>query len=449
MLGRAILVTGVALFDFGRHVRRLLGGWARAARPALALAVVCTFLTGLGVAVAPAEPPAPAPSAAPDPREQAVHDLLTRRAEALLDRDEGAFTADLDPGADPTFVRKQRELFRNLAAVPLAEWEYRLEGETNLAGITAPPADAVWAPDVRLHYRLRGVDVVPSSQPMAYLFTRRGDRWYLNSDTALEPLGKRTWRGPWDFGPCHVLTGTGGFVLSHPGGEPLAARVLAELDTAVDTVTQVWGPAWSRQVAVLVPANVEEMRALVGPGFADGSIAGVAVADRVDSGTHTAQGQRVVLNPTGASVLSPLALRVLLRHEITHVAARGETVDGAPMWLLEGFADYVGYRGSDVPPRKAAPALAAQLQRELPTALPADADFRGPGMELAYQQSWSLNLYLAQRLGEPGLVTLHRKIAGAGRVSPERLDALVLETTGEDLAALLGGWRQFLRATFP
>ncbi|MEJ2859360.1 MULTISPECIES: hypothetical protein [unclassified Saccharothrix] len=422
----------------------------RRLRVLLALAVACTFLTGLGVAVTPAEPSASPPAAVvADPREQAVQDLLERRAKAVVERDEGAFTADLDPAADPAFVRGQRELFRNLAAVPLAEWEYRLEGETNLAGITPPAADAVWAPDVRLVYRLRGVDVVPSTQPMAYLFTRRGDRWYLNSDTALEPLGKRTWRGPWDFGPCHVLTGTGGFVLSHPGGEPLAARVLAELDTAVDTVTRVWGPAWSRQVAVLIPAGVEELRALVGPGFADGSIAGVAVADRVDAETRTAQGQRVVLNPAGASVLSPLALRVLLRHEITHVAARGETVDGAPMWLLEGFADYVGYRGSDVPPRKAAPALAAQLQRELPTALPADADFRGPGMELAYQQSWSLNLYLAQRLGEPGLVDLHRKIAGAGRVSPERLDALVLEATGEDVAGLVRGWQHFLRAAFP
>ncbi|MFI9818470.1 hypothetical protein [Saccharothrix variisporea] len=429
---------------------RLLGGWARAGRLALTLVVACTFLTGLGLAVTPAEPTAPSPTAvAADPREQGVHDLLARRAKALLERDERAFTADLDPDADPAFVRRQRELFRNLAAVPLAEWEYRLEGETNLAGITPPAADAVWAPDVRLVYRLRGVDVVPSTQTMAYLFTKRGDRWYLNSDTALEPLGRRTWRGPWDFGPCHVLTGTGGFVLSHPGGEPLAARVLAELDAAVDTVTQVWGPAWSRQVAVLIPTNADEMRALVGPGFADGSIAGVAVADRVDVETHTAQGQRVVLNPTGASVLSPLALRVLLRHEITHVAARGETVDGAPMWLLEGFADYVGYRGSDVPPRKAAPALAAQLQRELPAALPSDADFRGPGMELAYQQSWSVNLYLAQRLGEPGLVSLHRRIAGAGRVSPERLDALVLETTGEDLAGLVRGWQQFLRAAFP
>jgi hypothetical protein len=417
-------------------------------RVLLAVAVALTFLAGLTLAVTPAAPSAPRAVADPS-REQAVRDLLDRRARAVLERDETAFTADLDPRADAAFRQRQRELFRNLAAVPLGEWGYRLEGETNLAPLTLPAADEAWAPDVRLDYRLRGVDVAPSDQAMAYLFTRRGDRWYLNSDTALEPVGKRTWRGPWDFGPCHVHTGTGGFVLSHPGGEALAARVLAELDGAVAAVTEVWGEAWSRQVAVVIPGGADEMRALVGPGFADGSIAGVAVAERVDAETHTARGQRVVLNPDSASVLSPLSLRVLLRHEITHVAARGETVDGAPMWLLEGFADYVGYRGSEVPPRKAAPALAAQVRSRLPDRLPSDEDFRGAGMELAYQQSWSLNLHLARELGEPGLVELYRRIARAGRVDESGMDVLVLETTGEDVAALVRGWREFLREAFP
>ncbi|WP_053718757.1 hypothetical protein [Saccharothrix sp. NRRL B-16348] len=416
----------------------------------LAALVAVTFLAGLVTAVAPATPSAPPASAdtAATSRADAVRALLDRRARAVLDRDETAFTADLDPHADAGFRQRQRDLFRNLAAVPLAEWEYgRVDpAGADLSGLDLPAADEVWAPDVRLSYRLGGVDVEPSSQGMAYLFTRRDGRWYLNSDTALEPLGKRTWRGPWDFGPSHVLTGTGGFVLSHPGGEVLAARVLAELDGAVTAVTEVWGQAWARQVAVLIPASPAEMVALVGPGFATGAIAGVAVADRVDPDTHTARGQRVVLNPDSAGALSPLALRVLLRHEITHIAARGETVDGAPMWVLEGFADYVGYRRSDVPPPKAAPLLAARVRQSLPSALPSDADFRGAGMELAYQQAWSVNLYLASSLGEPGLVALYRRLA---RVRASEVDGVLLEATGGDTAALVRGWQEFLRRSFP
>lgn len=417
-------------------------------RVVLAALVAVTFLSGLVTAVVPATPSGPSASAHPasTPRADAVRSLLERRARAVLERDEAAFTADLDPSADAAFRQRQRDLFHNLAEVPLAGWTYALDGETDLSPLDLPAADEVWAPGVRLSYRLRGVDAEPSGQDMAYLFTRRGDRWYLHSDTALEPLGKRTWRGPWDFGPCRVLTGAGGFVLSHPGGEALAGRVLAELDGAVAAVTEVWGQAWSRQVAVLVPASPDEMVALVGPGFATGSIAGVAVADRVDLGTRTARGQRVVLNPDSAGVLSPLALRVLLRHEITHVAARGETVDGAPMWVLEGFADYVGYRRSDVPLAKAAPLLAAQVREGLPSALPSDADFRGAAMELAYQQAWSLNLYLASSLGEPGLVALYRRLA---RVRASEVDSVLSEATGQDTAALVRGWQDFLRRSFP
>ncbi|NUT50942.1 MAG: hypothetical protein HOV94_27110 [Saccharothrix sp.] len=413
-------------------------------RAVLAALVTLTFLAGLVTAVVPTSP-VPAAASAPS-RADAVRSLLERRARALLERDEPAFTADLDPLADAGFRQRQRDLFRNLAGVPVAEWGYALQGETDLAGLDVPAADDVWAPEVRLSYRLRGVDVEPSGQGMAYLFTRRGDRWYLNSDTALERLGKRTWRGPWDFGPCRVLSGAGGFVLSHPGDEALASRVLAELDGAVAAVTGVWGQAWSRQVAVLVPSRPDEMAALVGPGFATGAIAGVAVADRVDQETHTARGQRVVLNPDSAGALSPLALRVLLRHEITHIAARGETVDGAPMWVLEGFADYVGYRGSDLPLAKAAPLLAAQVRTGLPTALPSDADFRGDAMELAYQQAWSLHLYLESVLGEPGLVALYRRLA---RVRASEVDGVLLEATGGDGAVLVRGWRDFLRRAFP
>ncbi|MFD0202761.1 MULTISPECIES: hypothetical protein [Saccharothrix] len=417
-------------------------------RVVLAALVAVTFLVGLVTAVVPATPTAPPASAdtAATSRADAVRALLERRARAVRDRDEVAFTADLDPLADAGFRQRQRDLFRNLSAVPLAEWEYALDGEVDLTALDLPAADDVWAPEVRLSYRLGGVDVAPSGQAMAYLFTRRDGRWYLNSDTALEPLGRRTWRGPWDFGPCQVHAGTGGFVLSHPGGEVLAARVLDELDDAVAAVTEVWGQAWARQVAVLIPASPAEMVALVGPGFATGAIAGVAVADGVDRDTHTARGQRVVLNPDSAGALSPLALRVLLRHEITHIAARGETVDGAPMWVLEGFADYVGYRRSDVPPRKAAPLLAAQVRDGLPAALPSDADFRGAGMELAYQQAWSLNLYLASSLGEPGLVALHRRLA---RVRASEVDGVLLEVTGGDTAALVRGWQDFLRRSFP
>jgi hypothetical protein len=416
-----------------------IGGVIGAARfrALLVAAVVATFLTGLAQAVSPVEsalPSSAASAAVDDDRETAVRELLDRRAQAVRTRDETAFLGTLDPAADQGFRDRQRDLFHNLAAVPLAQWDYEVDPTRS-----QPVADGQWAPGVRLDYRFTGVDAEPSSRPMAYLFARRDGRWLLNSDTAVGT----TWRGPWDFGPCHVLSSPAGFVLSHPGGEALAARALAELNGAVGVVTEVWGTAWSRKVALLIPSGPEELQSLVGPGFAVDSIAGVAVADRVDATAHIAQGQRVVLNPAVATGLSPLSLRVLLRHEITHIAARADTVDGAPMWLLEGFADYVGYRGSEVPADKAAPALAARLREAVPTALPTDAEFRGAGMDLAYQEAWSVNQYLARRLGEPGLVELYRRLAGKSDVDTVLRDALGVDRTG-----LVADWQAFLMSEF-
>ncbi|NUS65139.1 MAG: hypothetical protein HOQ46_16000, partial [Saccharothrix sp.] len=95
-------------------------------RVVLAVLVAVTFLAGLVTAVTPTTPSTPAASAATS-RADAVRALLDRRARAVLDRDESAFTADLDPRADSGFRQRQRDLFRNLAAVPLAEGEYLAE----------------------------------------------------------------------------------------------------------------------------------------------------------------------------------------------------------------------------------------------------------------------------------------------------------------------------------
>jgi hypothetical protein len=245
-----------------------------------------------------------------------------------------------------------------------------------------------------------------------------------------------------------VVTATdAGIVLAHPGGEEMAQRLTGELDSSVAAVTAVWGNGWSQRVALLLPDNPEEMRALVGPSFPIDSVVAVAVADRVDTDRHQVSGQRVVLNPGGSRALSVASLRVVLRHEILHVAARAETVDGAPMWLLEGFADYVGYRDSGITVAQGAPDLAEEVHRSgAPPDLPEDKEFRSSGrdLDLAYQQAWSVSRFVAERFGENVLLALYRKLAGAGPVSATMTDDLLRQALGLDRAGLVAGWRQYL-----
>jgi hypothetical protein len=399
--------------------------------------------------------PAPPVDHAEATRAGAVTDLLRRRARAIVDHDEQAFLATIDPRADELFVSTQHRLFTNLAGVPFDEWSYELRQDDTLDvtelpdGATASPSDELWAPAVDLRYALRGGDVIPTDRAMGYLFARHGSAWYLRSDTALDELGRRTWRGPWDFAPCVVTATEHGIVLSHPGSQPMVDRLIRELDTSVAAVSELWPTPWSQRVAVMLPDSPGEMRALVGPDFPVESVVAVAIADRVDNKTRTVAGQRVVLSPSGVRALSIASLRVVLRHEITHLAARADTVDGSPTWLLEGFADYVGYRDSGVTLAEGAPDLAKRVRQDgPPDALPEDRGFRSRGadLDLAYQQSWSLARFIADRYGEKTLIEVYRRLAGAGPVSARETDDMLRELIGGDRAALVEGWRSYLGA---
>jgi hypothetical protein len=374
----------------------------------------------------------------------AVTALLRGRAAAILRRDRDAFLAEIDPRATPQFRDAQAAMFDNLADVPLSVWSYDLD-PTDVVRVPKSvfPAEELWAPEVQLDYGLTGVDRDPTSKPMGYLFSRHGTQWFLASDTL---TSRNTWRGPWDFGPVAATRTTSGVVLAHPDNAELAKRIGAELDSDVKAVSAVWDQPWSREVAVLVPSSTDELKALVGPEFAVDAIAAVAVADRVDNGNHTAVGQRVVLNPDNADKMPATSLKVVLRHEMTHIAARGYTVDGTAMWMLEGFANYVGYRDSGIPMDVAA-ADVAELERDgtPPTDLPANGDFAAGGdkINLAYDEAWTLNSFIADTFGQHALVTLYLRVAGGSPTAD--IGQQLHDVLGLDKAGLIAGWQDYLR----
>jgi hypothetical protein len=218
-----------------------------------------------------------------------------------------------------------------------------------------------------------------------------------------------------------VLAVSSGTVTSSSCDSGLASRVSRLLDDSAGGVSDILDigqrkVSWSRQVEVVIPATDAELVSLVGPAFAD--MAGVAIRDGAV--------QRVVLNRVRAAPLTPLELRVLLRHEITHVATRDLTSDSAPLWLVEGFADWVAFHGLGVSLRQAAPLLSPDVSA-LPT------DFSGPKRDLAYQQAYSIMVYLESRLGEQGVVDFFLQHASLSAVDPRTVD--------------VAGWCAFLRSS--
>ena len=199
-------------------------------------------------------------------------------------------------------------------------------------------------------------------------------------------------------------------------GTDLSDRIATELDAAVAAVTAFWGPHWRREITIITAGTDEEFRVLAGGG-----------PDFAASTTV----EHVVFAP-GAAAMGPGALRIVLRHELFHYAARQNTAADAPWWLTEGTADYVGR--PHIPPPPGAAALAV---------LPTDADFRttGPALSAAYDRAWWFTRFVAARFGEPTLRRLYLAACGPGH--PD-VDTALTRTLGMTRPEILAAWRRWL-----
>lgn len=381
----------------------------------------------------------------------AVRALLARRAAAVLRHDKRAFLADLDP-SQQEFVAQQSALFDHLAPVRFASWGYTVDPSSERPHTAAldRARGSWWAPDVVLRYALAGYDRTPAQLQQGFTFVQRGDRWLLASDSDFAGAGQATQRDLWDGGPVRLISTGSCLVLSHPDGVRLAALALRECDAAVPRVTAVWGPAWSRHVVLLVPSSTKELQRLV-PDIGDVSnIAAVATAELVDPATgYHPVGDRVVVNPQSFAELGPVGRRVVLTHEVTHVASRAATGPEVPTWFVEGLADYVGFLGTGVPLRLSALELRRAMRAgHVPTALPSDDAFRGGRSDLAstYEQSWLAVTLLVRTYGLARVLKLYRDIGASGS-SPVAVDFVFDRDLHTTVAAFTRSWTASLRSS--
>lgn len=257
----------------------------------------------------------------------------------------------------------------------------------------------------------------------------------------LEPFGPVTAR--------RVPTGNGGesLVVGHPAQRSEMDVLEQELAPATAAVTDLWGPDWAQAAVVVVASKPAEFAALIRAG-ADmpTEIAAASVADPFAPGTRPT-GQRVVFSPDAGDRLDPSGLRTLLRHELTHIATRAQTVDGAPQWMLEGFADYTAHRGQSHRFADIAPTLAARLRAgNTPADLPADAQFTGRDAAAGYEQAWSVCAFVAARYSEAQLVELYRRTA-ADKQDTDSEDRILREVLGVARPDFVAGWRTWLNSS--
>ncbi|MGW7413323.1 hypothetical protein [Streptomyces sp. NPDC054863] len=378
-----------------------------------------------------AAPPAPADTASRD-----VRRLLDRRAAALAGRDRAAFLGVLEPGATGLRHRQEQE-FDHLAGMAQASWEYRLTGLDRTG-------EGLATAQVELRYRISGYDTVPAVTARLVDLVRRAGRWYVAGDRPRQTGAQEIWQQ----GPVTSVRGKRAVVLG-AGQDRERLRAIADTaDRAVAAVARAWPGERDLKEVLLVPPTLDAMGALLGaPAAGYRGIA--AVTTGAGGGGRRTSADRVIVNPEAYDVLGAAGQQVVLTHESTHVATRTATTASTPMWLSEGFADWVAYRESDRTPAQVAPELQRIVARDgPPAALPGDGDFGFTGgaerLAGAYEGGWLACRMIAERSGERTLLAFYRSVGG----HPQREGAVEnalnseLGTTPE---AFTAQWRTYLR----
>ena len=380
-------------------------------------------------------------------RRTAIDSLLSSRARAVLGHDKAAFLATLD-GANPAFVAQEVALYQRLVALPFASWSYVLEDGRGVAPssevVERHGGADVWLPRLSLQYQLKGFDAKPVARALVYTFARRGERWLIAADDDLASLSLEPERDPWDHGDLVVKRGKSSLVLTH-GTAAEAARIAALSDDAVAHVTRIWGTDWPRAVVVIVPKDQDELKALSDDDAPLDKIAALAISEFGGDGQIVGDGPavsaRIIINPANLRPNDPLT-RNLLRHEVAHVASQRYTTGLMPAWLVEGFAEYVGNLGDDLPVDAYASDLIDEVTSgRVPGALPDDFGQVSTDLGLSYEGAWTACSYIAARFGQAKLLALYRSFTRPD-ASP---DSRIKEVLGIDTAALTRQWREHLR----
>jgi hypothetical protein len=207
-------------------------------------------------------------------------------------------------------------------------------------------------------------------------------------------------------------------------------------------------------VVIVTPSTNSEFARLLMRSTDKGLDQVAAITQGVIEPGRQAQGDRVVINPRAFTTLQPLGRRVVITHELTHIAARSSTTSPTPIWLTEGMADYVGYSGLGLSRERVASELLALVRAgKGPRALPTDADFDPSKGKIApsYSGSWLAVSRLVDLYGQARVVAFYRAVGtapagGADQPDPEAAAAAAFPRSfGVTQAQFVDRWVRYLR----
>jgi hypothetical protein len=339
-----------------------------------------------------------------------VDALLKARSVAVLGGKLPDFLGQLDPGNAKLRARHQ-QVYGNLRKIGLRTLTYRREAGWVPEKQAQHGANA-YAFRIMMLIQVNGIDTSARYVPVGYTFAERNGRWLLvdDDDLAAEADRGKT-REPWDLGPLEVVRGPGVLVIVPPSERANGRRLLREARIATPAVRTATRRA---QAGILIVA-LGDGRSFEAAWQTGGHPAAAAAVQNYtptnpEATRFKVTGSRIVIHPSERSD----ADRFLLAHEFTH-AAMSPLGQGAPTWLVEGFAEYVEMKltATEGHTQWLADHRRTIRREGLPKlkVLPIDGVFHGDYDEQSYGVSWLIVDHLVTTYGLPRVNAFYADLA--------------------------------------
>lgn len=347
----------------------------------------------------------------------AIEQLLDRRARAVLERDRAAFMATV-ASSSADFVERQNRLFRALGDVPFGSFDYRVAWERRGDLVRAtdeqqyPGAEAVSIPLTEERYRIAGFDPRDAVEDMYFTYIKQDGEWLIAEDTDLNDMTMYSARHLWDGGRIRTDRSEHFLMLSHrcPRCSTLGDDFLQLAEEGLDRARRYWHGPFREKIVVLVPRSGRELERMIQATFdLDDFVAfAYSTVDLSDGIDYT--GHRIIPNPQAFAGRSTTSVRQILAHELLHVATRDSAGPFVPVFVDEGFADYVGH---DADPSGLAFFNSDVAQGLFNGELPEDFEFTiGSGTDIfrSYQKSQSAVRFFIERFGLDAFNRFYRRL---------------------------------------
>lgn len=379
-------------------------------------------------------PSAPGPSVASEEpsRADAAAELLDDLTESLT-KGSRRETVALAASGEPSARRNLAWLHDNVRDLGIKDLSMRFVDEGTVpAAVERELGPDAWVANVAVRWRIGGFDGAVNEMEVGLTVVDEGDTAAFGSST---DVGERA--PLWLLSDLTVVESPRALVAVNQGGQARRYHRLA--DQAVRTVRKVL-PGWDEGLVVEVPGNSRQLHRMLGakPGTYD-SIAAVTAV--VDGSERQSSPVHIFANPEVFGDLGEEGSQIVMSHEAAHVAL--DAADSTmPLWLLEGFADYVALADSDLPVNVTGSQILDEVRKKgPPESLPGKNQF-SPSNKLlgtSYEAAWLACRLLSGLYGEERLIEFYRNVDQGKSVEEAFAE---LGTTEE---AFTAQWRRYLR----